>query len=112
MDYEVSHNNGCDIIKLHNKFNAETVKDVKRYFNLCINESVGDVLIDMTQVDNIDSSGIGALVFLYKRLKSESRSLGLLGAQGKTSNILNMLRITETIKNYHNFNEYLGDHHH
>lgn len=111
MDYEIHHDKGCDIIKLHNKFNAETVKDVKKYFNLCINQSVADVLIDMSKVDDIDSSGIGALVFLYKRLKSESRNLGLLGAQGKTNNILNLLRITETIKNYHNVNEYLGDHH-
>ena len=108
MDYVTYQRSACDIIELSNQFNASTVNDVRSHFEHLIEDCSGDVLIDMSSVDELDSSGIGALVFLYKRLKVEDRDLGLLGVNGKPDELLNMLRINQTIKQYENIEEYLG----
>ena len=83
------------------------MNEIRGYFDYLIDDCSGDVLVDMSAVDELDSSGIGALVFLYKRLKVENRKLGLLGVKGKPSELLSMLRINQTIKQYDSVNEYL-----
>ncbi len=108
MDYATYQASSCDIIELHNEFNADTVNDVRNHFDYLIQNCVGDVLVDMSSVNDLDSSGIGALVFLYKRLKIESRNLGLLGVSGKPDELLTMLRINQTIKQYDSIEDYLG----
>ena len=108
MDYATYQTSACDVIELNHKFNADTVNDVKSHFEQLINNHVGDVLVDMSSVDDLDSSGIGALVFLYKRLRAEDRSLGLLGVNGKPDELLTMLRINQTIKQYESIEDYLG----
>lgn len=108
MDYPTYHKSNCDVIELHHKFNVDTVNDVRHQFEKLISEHAGDILVDMSDVDELDSSGIGALVFLYKRLKTESRNLGLLGVNGKPDELLTLLRINQTIKQYDNFDDYIS----
>lgn len=57
-----------------------------------------DVVIDLTNTDFIDSSGIGAIVFLFKRLREFDRQLSLIGVHGQPLELLNHLRINKTIK--------------
>lgn len=108
MDYSTYQASSCDVIELQNKFNADTVNEVRGHFDYLIKDCAGDVLVDMSSVNELDSSGIGALVFLYKRLKIESRNLGLLGVNGKPDELLTMLRINQTIKQYESIEEYLS----
>ena len=107
MGYIFYHANDCEVIKLKQKFNMDTVNDVRICFEHLIEDCVGDVLVDMSVVDELDSSGIGALVFLYKRLRMESRNLGLLGVNGNPNELLTMLRINKTIKQYETIEDYL-----
>lgn len=56
-----------------------------------------DVVIDMSRIDFIDSSGIGAIVFLFKRLRYLNRSLSLTGVHGQPLELLKHLRIDQSI---------------
>ena len=109
MEYSTYQESTCDIVELRNLFNADTVNEVRGCFDHLIEKCDGDVLVDMTKVNELDSSGIGALVFLYKRLKMNKRNLGLLGVNGKPGELLNMLRINQTIKQYDSVDEYLSN---
>ncbi|MDP2561335.1 STAS domain-containing protein [Psychrobium sp. 1_MG-2023] len=55
--------------------------------------SVASVILDLHEVDRIDSSGIGAIVFLFKRLKLNNRSLALVGIHGQPKQLIKMLRL-------------------
>jgi len=59
--------------------------------------AMGDVYIDLSQVGFLDSSGIGAMVFLYKRLNSNGLSLEIINPVGQPRQLLEMLRIHEAI---------------
>lgn len=56
-----------------------------------------DVVIDMAGVGFIDSSGIGGLVFLYKRLFSLGRNLSLVNVDGQPLRLITHLRVTNLV---------------
>jgi anti-anti-sigma factor len=43
----------------------------------------GDLLIDMNDVNFIDSSGVGGLIFLFKRLRQHGHTLKIIGVHGQ-----------------------------
>jgi len=51
------------------------------------------MILDLHHVDLIDSSGIGAIVFLYKRMRNRGFSLSLIGVHGQPKSLIKMLRI-------------------
>jgi anti-anti-sigma factor len=56
-----------------------------------------DVAIDMSSVSFIDSSGVGAIVFLLKRLMANGHSLQLTGVKGQPLQLLTYLKLQELI---------------
>lgn len=57
----------------------------------------GDVELDFSEVTFMDSSGIGAIVYLYKRIKASDRNLEIVGVNGQPLEIMRNLRIDQTI---------------
>ncbi|OUS11949.1 hypothetical protein A9Q89_07245 [Gammaproteobacteria bacterium 53_120_T64] len=55
------------------------------------------VTLNLREVSFIDSSGIGAIVYLYKRLKSQGRILDISGARGQALELIELLRIDTVI---------------
>ncbi len=60
-------------------------------------DSGEDIVIDMSEVEFIDSSGVGAIVFLYKRLLGANRKLTLQKLNGQPMQLLTYLRLTDLV---------------
>ncbi|ASP39666.1 anti-anti-sigma factor [Bacterioplanes sanyensis] len=75
---------GCSLIR----------DDIER-----IADNAGDraVVIDISKVNFLDSSGIGAIVYLYKRIKSKGGSLSISNASGQPLELMELLRINTAI---------------
>lgn len=56
-----------------------------------------DVVVDMSRVEFIDSSGVGAIVFMFKRLASAGRKIELTGVKGQPLQLLTYLRLNDLI---------------
>ncbi len=84
--------------QLKGDFDALTVDSLRPLLDAIVNTDTCDVHIDLSQVEFIDSSGVGALVFLFKRLRSKNRHLTLGGATGQPLDLLKYLRIDRSIK--------------
>ena len=56
-------------------------------------EAAGDVVLDLSKVRFIDSSGLGALVFLHKRLVSKGHKLKIVGLKGQPLQLLTNLHL-------------------
>lgn len=69
---------------------VETLRDV--FERLSTGDE--DVTIDIGRVRFIDSSGVGAIVFLFKRLKMRGRNLQIANAQGQPQRLFIQLRLT------------------
>jgi anti-anti-sigma factor len=86
------------IIELHGEFDALGSTEIRPTLEDLL-QSAGPeyVFLDMQNVSFIDSSGVGAIVFLYKRLKENSRKLKISGAHGQPRELLELLRIHKAI---------------
>lgn len=61
------------------------------------NKTNPTVILNVVDVSFIDSSGIGAIVFLFKRLKEQGRAMRIVGAQGQPEELMKLLRIDSAI---------------
>ncbi|HEY5718750.1 MAG TPA: STAS domain-containing protein [Gammaproteobacteria bacterium] len=82
---------------LNGPFDAHAAEKLRPEFARHADNGSGDLVLDLAGVDFIDSSGIGAIVFLYKRLVGQRRLLVLTGASGQPRELLRFLRIDRTI---------------
>ena len=78
-------------------FDAQTVSVLESDFQSLVDDSDGKLTLDLSNVDFMDSSGIGSIVFLYKRLKSQNRELILNGVNGQPARLIESLRVDKTI---------------
>ncbi|WP_019026226.1 STAS domain-containing protein [Colwellia piezophila] len=101
--YEI---NNDFIITLDGNFDADSVKvmkdDIERYSKLSTN-----IIFDLGRVPFIDSSGIGAIVFLYKRMVAKGFSVSVTGLTQQPLELFQMLFLDKTINCYPNIDCYL-----
>ncbi|MBN3560851.1 STAS domain-containing protein [Aliamphritea spongicola] len=83
-------------INLSGDFDALAVEELRSEFD-SLTEQQQDVIIDMQDVTFIDSSGIGAIVFLFKRLRSQDLNLSITGVHGQPLELMRYLRIDKCI---------------
>lgn len=57
----------------------------------------GDVYLDLRRVESMDSSAVGAIAYLFKRLAAKKRRLSLIGPTGQPRQLLQYLRIDKVI---------------
>lgn len=84
-------------LKIEGSLDALAVEILRPRFDALIQDE-SDVVIDMHLIEFIDSSGIGAIVFLFKRLRSMNRTLSLIGVHGQPLELLKHLRIDQSIQ--------------
>jgi anti-anti-sigma factor len=68
------------------------------------------LIVDLTHVDSIDSSGLGALVELYNRLRREKRQLAVVAPGGTAAALsLNLSGLSTRLPTY-NSREAVAEH--
>ena len=93
----IQYPSGKTYLALHGTFDALGAKTAKPVFEYVASNRDADVILDLGGVDFIDSSGVGAMVFLYKRLTAADRGLELVGVTGQPRDLLSMLRIDKVL---------------
>jgi len=89
--------NGELTLQLEDSFDALAVEDLRQDFDhLAVQEL--DVVLDFSRVTFIDSSGLGAIVFLFKRLRALNKNLTLVNTTGQPLQLLQYLRIDKVIE--------------
>lgn len=86
------------IIFVKGEFDALGCQKTKALWHKLANtKSFSQMILDLSQVTFLDSSGVGAIVFLFKKLRLEESTLVITGAQGQAKDLLNLLRIDQAI---------------
>jgi len=80
------------MLKIEEDMDAITMAEMKATFDE-LAEAQEAVEIDMAAVEFIDSSGVGGLVFLYKRLLANSLKLTVTNVKGQPLRLLTHLRM-------------------
>ncbi len=95
---KVNANNTILTVLLSGDLDANGSKEALPHIDQIIAEDHHpEIEIDLKHVSFIDSSGIGAIVYLYKRLVEKQRNMRIENAQGQPLEIITLLRINQAI---------------
>jgi anti-anti-sigma factor len=83
-------------IKIEEDFDAAAVSHMRNELDRLALIS-DDLEIDMTKVRFMDSSGVGAIVFLFKRCRSRGYKIECTGLQGQPLKLLQHLGIATLV---------------
>lgn len=84
-------------LKIQGDMDASTMIELAEDFER-LAAGQGDVKLDLSAVTFMDSSGIGGLVFLFKRLHARARRLSLSGVTGQPRQLMAQLRLSILIE--------------
>ena len=85
------------VISLPADFSGFTVDGFKDEFEGLVGTDTNFIILDFSKTEYVDSSGIGAIVFLYKRIEKKNHQLSLLNVTGQPFKLMNLLRVDKTI---------------
>jgi len=99
MKLEVINQSSTElVIAFSGEMDAQGCSEVKPQIEALVAEPKAlHILVDMERVNFLDSSGIGAIVYLYKRVKSNGGSLSIERANGQPFELMELLRIGSAI---------------
>jgi anti-sigma B factor antagonist len=87
----LNDSSGISVIRVAGEVDIYTAPDLRYLVNQTIDSGAKDLVIDMSEVTYMDSSGFGTLLGATKRLRPDGGSIGLAAC---SEAIERMLRIT------------------
>ena len=95
---KIELNNTTLTLSIFGNLDAIGSRDVQTDIDDVIsNDSHPEIEIDFSQVEFLDSSGVGAIVYMFKRLTERERNMRLENVKGQPLEIMNLLRIGHAI---------------
>lgn len=103
MDISFADIGNHKIVRVMGDVDLYNVGDLKRsVFEIIDEGEIESLIIDMANVNYIDSSGVGALVAAQKKMKTQGGKFGLLALTEDVLNILKLATLDQFFKIYEN----------
>jgi anti-sigma B factor antagonist len=82
-----------NVLQVRGELDALTAPDLRTTLDALAADRERDVVVDLSELRLIDSSGVGALVSLYKRVRATGRSVRFIGVSEQPLAIFKLLRL-------------------
>ena len=90
--YNTREEQGFAIVELAGEVDLSCSPDARKQILECLGAKK-DLLVDLSQVTYIDSSGVASLVEGYQTAKKKSLKFGLVGVSSAAMNVLQLARL-------------------
>jgi anti-sigma B factor antagonist len=98
MDIQVESNGDRRIVRIKGKVTFEYCPALQHRLDSILDGGVRQVIIDFKEVPFIDSSGIGEVLRLFKRMRDTSSELILINPNHKLRDLFSMYRFDQFMK--------------
>lgn len=93
MNYTITAKDGTTFITFEGTLDAVSVSDVRGELDKLVATRPKAVEVDLSELRMIDSSGVGALVSLYKRVRAKGGTVVLKGVRDQPLAIFQLLQL-------------------
>ena len=93
MDFSTSRADGVTTLRIVGELDAVTVPDIRPSVDALVAERHPRVVVDVSGLRLIDSSGVGTVVYLYKKAKEYGGVVTLHGLCEQPLTIFKLLRL-------------------
>jgi anti-sigma B factor antagonist len=80
-------------LAIEGSLDALTAAEIRPVFDKVVADRRRRVIVDASKLTLLDSSGVGAIVSLYKRLKADGGQLNVAGARDQPLAVLKLLKL-------------------
>jgi len=94
MELERNDYDSVSLLKITGQVDLHNVHQITEALEGALNENKINVVVDMEDVEAIDSSGLGALIGNLKIFKSKSGTLAISGMSTAVKDLFNLTRLT------------------
>ncbi len=94
--------NGKLLVKIEGEVDVYTSIDLKKELTKLVESDQKNIIIDLENVNYMDSSGLGVLVALLKELKKIGGELKLISLPVSVKKIFDLTRLTKFFNIYNN----------
>jgi anti-sigma B factor antagonist len=84
---------GESMLRIVGALDSLTVRDIKPIFDAVVAARPRRVSVDFNELTLIDSSGVGAIVSLFKRVKNEGGQVVIVHAHDQPLAVLKLLKL-------------------
>ena len=89
---------GCGLLVLTGDLDVRSVSAVREALVGLLEDTPGDVVVDVTGVELIDVAGLGMLTAAHRRAEREGRRLVLRGCRGSVRRVLALTRLGRVLR--------------
>jgi anti-sigma B factor antagonist len=82
-------------LRLQGALDAQTASEVRTIFDAVVAAKPRRVIVDLAALTLLDSSGVGLLVALCKRVRADGGDVGLVGAVEQPLMVIRLLKLEE-----------------
>ena len=93
MKISVAEGDERTIVKLTGDIYTEQGDELQQVFNGIIEKEPKEVVIDLSELKSITSSGIGKIVLLYKELNKKGGKIRIVGANDTIMQIFKIVKL-------------------
>jgi anti-sigma B factor antagonist len=87
--------NGQSRLEIEGALDALTVRDIRPIIDAVVADRPSRVTVDIEKLSLIDSSGVGAIVSLFKRVKANGGSVVVVNAKEQPLAVLKLLKLDQ-----------------
>jgi len=91
--YDVQRNSSATTLTVRGSLDINSAPQLADEIDKILAGKPGSVLVDLSSLDLIDSSGVAALVKLYKGVRSSGGAITISGARDQPLQIFKLLRM-------------------
>ena len=100
MEYTITDEGDNKFIALNGELDLYKTGKLKRELLEAIGENVSSLIIDMTNLKYMDSSGIALMAFLQKHMKGQKGTFAFLNVNSEIMNVLKLAALDNFFKIY------------
>jgi anti-sigma B factor antagonist len=93
MRIEIEKSNGWTVLHLDGDLDAGSAGEIQTTFLNVLEKGGSSLLLDLERVNYLDSSGLAALVKLYKEIRTRGGTLALCAVQRDALKIFQLTRL-------------------
>lgn len=93
------------VIHLEGDFDAAAVTETRPDLEDLLNGGARKVVFNLEKLKFVDSTGIGLIVYAYKRLNAEGGQLRIAGASGQPAELISLLKVEQIIQSFKTVSE-------
>lgn len=88
----------AEVVKLEGPIHAQSVGELRADFEVILRRAPRVLVLDLEYVADMDSSGVGTLIWILKRMRSQGGDVRILNLHGMVRRLFQLLHLDRTMK--------------